>query len=58
MVNDFYDGSKLSILRATVDEDNTSNLNQSPGGCSDLSVTHCDDVLIPRVQSVGCKYPG
>lgn len=30
VINDLYNGGKLSIFRATVDEDNTSNLNESP----------------------------
>jgi hypothetical protein len=35
-----------------VDEDNTSNFHQSPGGCGDLGVTHCEDFLIPSSQRV------
>jgi hypothetical protein len=50
VVDDFYNGSKLSVLRAAVDEDNASNLDQSPRGCGDFGVTHCEEFLIPSSQ--------
>lgn len=42
VINDFHYRSKLSILRASVNQDNSANFNQSPLTRFDVGVTHFD----------------